>query len=65
MICFQPHLLDRVVRLRHFSLPELARAQAAQSHINQHYEDLGELWSSRLDGLIVTGTEPRAAALDG
>jgi homoserine O-succinyltransferase/O-acetyltransferase len=53
----------RVVRLRHFSLPELTRAQAAQSHINQHYEDLSDLWPSRLDGLIVTGTEPRASAL--
>ena len=52
-----------MVPLRHFSLPELPRAEAAQSHINQNYEDLSELWASRLDGLIVTGTEPRAAAL--
>jgi homoserine O-succinyltransferase/O-acetyltransferase len=54
---------NRAVRLRHFTLPELARAQAAQSHIDQHYEDLGELWPSRVDGLIVTGTEPRADTL--
>jgi homoserine O-succinyltransferase/O-acetyltransferase len=54
---------NRVVRVRHFSLPELAHAQEARSHINQHYEDLSELWPTRLDGLIVTGTEPRAAAL--
>jgi len=55
---------NRVVRIRHFSLPELVRAPVAQSHISRHYEDLGELWTSRLDGLIVTGTEPRAAALE-
>jgi len=54
---------NRVVRVRHFSLPELVRAPAAQSHINRHYEDLSELWPSRIDGLIVTGTEPRASAL--
>lgn len=54
---------DRLVSLRHFSLPELPRAAAAQSHIGQYYEDLSELWSSHLDGLIVTGTEPRAPAL--
>jgi homoserine O-succinyltransferase len=54
---------NRAVRLRHFTLPELARAKAAQSHIDQHYEDLSELWPGRLDGLIVTGTEPHAFAL--
>ena len=51
------------VRLRFFSLPELPRAEAGRSHISQHYEDISELWTSHLDGLIVTGTEPRAAAL--
>jgi homoserine O-succinyltransferase len=54
---------DRLVTLRHFSLPELPRAAAAQAHIGQYYEDIDELWSSHLDGLIVTGTEPRAPAL--
>jgi homoserine O-succinyltransferase len=51
------------VRLRLFSLPELPRAEAGRSHIGQHYEDISELWTSHLDGLIVTGTEPRAPAL--
>ena len=51
------------VRLRLFSLPELPRAEAGRSHISQHYEDISELWTSHLDGLIVTGTEPRAPAL--
>ena len=51
------------VRLRFFSLPELPRSEAGRSHISQHYEDISELWTSHLDGLIVTGTEPRAPAL--
>jgi homoserine O-succinyltransferase len=51
------------VRLRFFSLPELPRTEAGRSHISQHYEDISELWTSHLDGLIVTGTEPRAPAL--
>lgn len=51
------------IRLRLFYLSEL------QSHnrdcwLGDHgYEDLRELWTADLDGLIVTGTEPRAAAL--
>jgi homoserine O-succinyltransferase/O-acetyltransferase len=51
------------VCLRLFSLPELPRSDAGRSHIDQHYEDISELWASQLDGLIVTGTEPRAPAL--
>jgi len=51
------------VRLRFFSLPELPRAEAGLSHISEHYEDISELWTSHLDGLIVTGTEPRAVDL--
>jgi homoserine O-succinyltransferase/O-acetyltransferase len=51
------------VCLRLFSLPEIVRAGVARSHISQHYEDIGELWANHLDGLIVTGTEPRAPAL--
>src|ERR1700726_871769 len=43
------------VHLRFFSLPELPRAEAGRSHISQHYEDISELWTSHLDGLIVTG----------
>jgi homoserine O-succinyltransferase len=54
---------NRVIRLRHFSLPDIPRAESAQTHITEKYEDLSELWLSRIDGLIVTGTEPRAFAL--
>jgi homoserine O-succinyltransferase/O-acetyltransferase len=51
------------VHLRLFSLPELPRAEAARLHVSQHYEDISELWPSHLDGLIVTGTAPRASFL--
>jgi homoserine O-succinyltransferase len=50
-------------RLRRFSLPEAARSEATQAYINENYEKFDALWSSRLDGLIVTGTEPRTPAL--
>jgi homoserine O-succinyltransferase/O-acetyltransferase len=51
------------VRLRLFSLPEVPRSEDGRAYVGQHYEDSSELWASRLDGLIVTGTEPRAPAL--
>jgi len=51
------------VCLRFFSLPEVPRADAGRSHVSQCYEDISELWASHLDGLIVTGTAPRAPAL--
>lgn len=53
----------RTVRLRRFTLPGLARSPRAQRHLDASYCDIGELERSRLDALIVTGTEPRAAAL--
>ncbi len=54
---------NRAVRIRHFSLPEVARSEAARLQIIQRYEDVEELWTGTLDGLIVTGTEPRASEL--
>src|ERR1700757_4784024 len=51
------------VHLRLFHLPEVPRVGWGRSVVNQYYEDIGELWSSYVDGLIVTGTEPRAASL--
>jgi homoserine O-succinyltransferase len=51
------------VCLRLFSLPELPRADAGRLHISELYEGINDLWASHLDGLIVTGTEPRATAL--
>jgi homoserine O-succinyltransferase/O-acetyltransferase len=51
------------VRLRLFSLPEAPRGEASRAYIIENYEKFTALWTSRLDGLIVTGTEPRTAVL--
>jgi homoserine O-succinyltransferase len=54
---------DVTVCLRLFFLPELPRSQAGRAHMDRHYDSIDRLWASRVDGLIVTGTEPRAPAL--
>ena len=54
---------DILICLRLFSMPELPRSEAGRAYVNQRYEDLGELLTDRIDGLIVTGTEPRAPLL--
>lgn len=51
------------VHIRWFALPELPRGEEARQHIADHYESADALWASRLDGLIVTGNEPRAQLL--
>ena len=51
------------IRLRLFSLPEIPRGDAGRAHVSQNHEDINALWTAHLDGLIVTGTEPRAPAL--
>jgi homoserine O-succinyltransferase/O-acetyltransferase len=51
------------VRLRLFYFAEIPRSDRGRSYVEQHYEEAGQLWTDRLDGLIVTGTEPRAADL--
>ncbi len=51
------------VDLKLFALPEIQRSEAGRSYVSQHYQDIGALWSSDLDGLIVTGTTPAARAL--
>jgi homoserine O-succinyltransferase/O-acetyltransferase len=54
---------DLAIRVQLYSLPEVPRAQAVSAYIAESYEDFGDLWTSRLDGLIVTGTEPVEARL--
>jgi len=51
------------VRLRLFSFPELIRSEAGRAYVAEHYEPIDELWRGEFDGLIVTGAEPRTAAL--
>jgi homoserine O-succinyltransferase len=54
---------ERRIRLKLFCLPEVVRAGAARERVELRYAPFDELWDSRLDGLIVTGTEPRAPDL--
>lgn len=53
----------RTVTLRVFSFPGLGRSEAGCQHVRDHHEDVAALWNAELDGLIVTGTEPRARDL--
>ncbi|HTY56644.1 MAG TPA: homoserine O-succinyltransferase [Candidatus Binataceae bacterium] len=54
---------NRSIRLRLFFLPGIPRGRDAQAFLSDRYEDISQLWGSRVDGLIVTGTEPRAHLL--
>jgi len=54
----------RAVSLRIFSLPEVPRSAAGRDHVGRHHEDIAALWRDGVDGLIVTGTEPKAACFE-
>jgi homoserine O-succinyltransferase/O-acetyltransferase len=54
---------NSVVRLLLFAIPEVPRGEAARRDMAGRYRPLREMWDSRLDGLIVTGTEPRSENL--
>jgi homoserine O-succinyltransferase/O-acetyltransferase len=49
------------VRLALYALPDVVRRDAAQRHVNSFYSNISDLWGRHLDGLIVTGTEPRTS----
>jgi homoserine O-succinyltransferase len=55
---------DQLVRLHLFSLPQVPRGEAANAYLSPTYTPLDRLDRIRLDALIVTGTEPRAASLE-
>jgi homoserine O-succinyltransferase len=48
-----------IVRLLLFSIPAIPRADTTRQELAERYRDIAELWDAHLDGLIVTGTEPR------
>jgi len=52
-----------VVRLKLFAMPDVPRSAEVRAAIADRYRDIAELWDTQLDGLIVTGTEPRAPSL--
>ena len=51
-----------VVRLTFYALPDVPRTDFGRGYVSS-YSSIDELWDSHLDGLIVTGTEPRAQNL--
>jgi homoserine O-succinyltransferase len=52
------------VTLKLFALAGVPRGEAAETHMRGRYQAAETLADARLDGLIVTGAEPRAAELD-
>jgi homoserine O-succinyltransferase len=54
---------DCVVRVKLFSINGIPRSERGRQHMSAYYSDIRELGGGRLDGLIVTGTEPRAPHL--
>ncbi len=54
---------DAVVRLLLFAIPQVPRSAYTRQEMTERYRDVSELWDTHLDGLIVTGTEPRAKNL--
>ncbi len=54
----------QAVSLRIFSMPEVPRSAAGRDHVRLHHDDIGALRRDGVDGLIVTGTEPKAARLE-
>jgi homoserine O-succinyltransferase/O-acetyltransferase len=52
-----------VIRVTLFSMPGVPSSDWRRRHLSAYYSDFRDLWDTRLDGLIVTGTEPRAADL--
>jgi homoserine O-succinyltransferase len=54
-----------VVRLTPYALPEVPRTDPGRRRVGSFYAGPADLWDSHLDGLIVTGTEPRAPDLKG
>lgn len=54
---------DVPVTVKLYSLPGVPRADRGQQHLTSFYFDFDDLWNSKFDGVIVTGTEPHQASL--
>ncbi len=50
---------DVPVHVQLYYLPDVPRGDRVQDHLRNFYLPVEELWKSRLDGAIITGTEPR------
>jgi homoserine O-succinyltransferase len=51
------------IRIRLYSLPKLPRGERAHAHLRSYYSELIDLWDHPVDGIIITGTEPRRLTL--
>jgi homoserine O-succinyltransferase/O-acetyltransferase len=51
------------VRVRLFALPQVPRGEFTRRRILTDYAEIGRLWDTKLDAIIVTGMEPRASSL--
>jgi homoserine O-succinyltransferase len=51
------------VRLRPYALPDVPRTAWGRDYVTRFCSGIDDLWDSQLDGLIVTGTEPRSPDL--
>lgn len=54
---------DADVCLSLYALPEVPRTEVGRRRIGRYYSSIETLWDSEIDGLIVTGTEPRTPNL--
>lgn len=54
---------DITVRLNLYSLPGVPRKEAGRQHVSS-YREISDLWGQSLDGIIVTGAEPRTKSLE-
>jgi homoserine O-succinyltransferase len=54
---------DVPVILKLYSLTGVPRTDRGQRHLNSFYCAIDDLWNSRCDGMIMTGTEPRSRDL--
>jgi homoserine O-succinyltransferase len=50
---------DVPVFLKLYSLTGIPRTDRGERHLNSFYWGMDDLWNSRFDGVIMTGTEPR------
>jgi len=51
------------VRLARYALPGIPRTDWGRDYVTRFYSPIEDLWDSHLEGLIVTGTEPRSPNL--
>ena len=47
------------VHLSLYALPGVPRSETARRHLDGFYSSIENSWDRHLDGLIVTGTEPK------